>query len=91
MQCKIAPHFLLHNIYLKFNALQIGIVIATLSTKNAFRKCFKLLEAIMKKFAMMLEDLWVAVAFAEAGIYEAPLSLEQQPRIVEPVRIHTIS
>jgi hypothetical protein len=42
----------------------------------------------MKKFAMLLEDLWVAVAFAEAGIYEAPVSLEQQPRIVEPVRIH---
>jgi hypothetical protein len=41
----------------------------------------------MKKFAMMFEDLWVAVAFAEEGIYEAPVSLEQ-PRIIEPVRIH---
>jgi len=42
----------------------------------------------MKKFAMMFEDLWVAVAFAEEGIYEAPVSREQQPRIIEPVRIH---
>jgi len=42
----------------------------------------------MKKFAMMLEDLWVAVAFAEEGIYETPLSLEQQPRIAELIRIH---
>ena len=42
----------------------------------------------MKKLAMMLEDLWVAVAFTEAGIYEAPVSLEQQPRIAEPIRIH---
>jgi hypothetical protein len=46
------------------------------------------LEAIMKKLAMMFEDLWVAVAFAEEGIYEAPVSREQQPRIIEPVRIH---
>jgi len=50
----------------------------------------KPLEAIMKKLAMMFEDLWVAVAFAEEGIYEAPVSLEQQPRIVEPVRIHAV-
>ena len=42
----------------------------------------------MKKLAMMFEDLWVAIAFAEEGIYEAPLSIEQQPRIVEPIRIH---
>ncbi len=42
----------------------------------------------MKKFAMMLEDLWVAVAFAEEGIYETPKALEQQPRLVEPVRAH---
>ena len=44
----------------------------------------------MKKLAIMFEDLWVAVAFAEEGIYEAPVSLEQQPRIVEPVRIHAV-
>jgi hypothetical protein len=42
----------------------------------------------MKKFAMMFEDLWVAIAFAEEGIYETPALLEQRPRIVEPVRIH---
>ena len=49
----------------------------------------KPLEAIMKKLAMMFEDLW-AIAFAEEGIYEAPVSLEQQPRIVEPIRIHAV-
>ncbi len=42
----------------------------------------------MKKLAMMFEDLWVAIAFAEEGIYEAPRPLEQQPRIAEPIRIH---
>jgi hypothetical protein len=26
-------------------------------------------EAVMNKFITMLEDLWVAIAFAEAGIY----------------------
>lgn len=41
----------------------------------------------MKKLARMFEDLWVAIAFAEAGIYEASLLLEQ-PRIAEPIRIH---
>jgi len=42
----------------------------------------------MKKFAMMLEDLWVAVAFAEAGVYEAVVARDLQPRNVEPVRAH---
>ena len=41
----------------------------------------------MKKFAMMFEELWVAIAFAEEGIYEAPVVHEQQPRIHEPVRV----
>ena len=41
----------------------------------------------MKKLALLFEDIWVAVAFAEEGIYEASVSLEQ-PRIIEPVRIH---
>ena len=40
----------------------------------------------MKKFATMLEDLWVAVAFAEAGIYEAVVISEQQPRLNDAVR-----
>lgn len=44
----------------------------------------------MKKFAMMFEDLWVAIAFAEEGIYEAPTPLEQQHRIVEPARVHAV-
>jgi len=43
----------------------------------------------MKKFTAMLEDLWVAVTFAEAGIYEDAVSPETQPRIVEPMSIHT--
>jgi hypothetical protein len=43
------------------------------------------MEAIMKKFALMLEDLWVAVAFAEEGIYEAPVSPEQRPCIADPL------
>ena len=42
----------------------------------------------MKKLAVMFEDIWVAIAFAEEGIYETPVSLEQQPRILDPVRIH---
>lgn len=42
----------------------------------------------MKKLAKMFEDLWVVIAFAEEGIYEAPVLLEQQPRIVEPARVH---
>ena len=37
---------------------------------------------------MNLEDIWVAVAFAEEGIYEAPALLELQPRTFEPVRTH---
>jgi len=36
----------------------------------------------------MFEDHWVAIAFAEEGIYETSALLEQQRRIVEPVRIH---
>ncbi len=42
----------------------------------------------MNNLATMLEDIWVAVAFAEAGIFEPVASLETQPRIVEPIRIH---
>lgn len=44
----------------------------------------------MKKFAMMLEDLWVAVAFAEEGIYEMPVSLEQQPRTSKTACVHAV-
>jgi hypothetical protein len=42
----------------------------------------------MKKFITMIEDLWVAVAFAEAGIYEPAVSLESQPTCHDFVRIH---
>ncbi len=35
----------------------------------------------MKKFATMFEDLWVAVTFAEAGIFEAVVFSEPQPRV----------
>jgi hypothetical protein len=44
----------------------------------------------MKKFIAMLEDLWVAVAFAEAGVsYETTVVQELQPRCQESVRVHT--
>jgi len=43
----------------------------------------------MKKFFTMLEDLWVAVAFAEAGIYEQPVKKNDlQPRCHDAVRMH---
>jgi hypothetical protein len=44
----------------------------------------------MKKLIAMLEDLWVAVAFAEAGIgYETAEVQDLQPHGQETVRIHT--
>jgi|GEM_PF-6766920 len=43
----------------------------------------------MKKFIAMLEDLWVAVAFAEAGVYEPAGLQELQPRCQDTLRIHT--
>jgi hypothetical protein len=42
----------------------------------------------MKKYLTMLEDLWVAVAFAEAGIYEPAKKYELQPHCHDAVRIH---
>jgi hypothetical protein len=42
----------------------------------------------MKKFIARFEDLWVAVAFAEAGVYELADIDEFQPRCQETVRIH---
>jgi hypothetical protein len=44
----------------------------------------------MKKFFALLEEIWVAVAFAEAGEYD---SLRKQPapiRHESDVRIHAI-
>jgi hypothetical protein len=47
-------------------------------------------EATMKKCTAMLEDLWVAVAFAEAGVsYEPAIVQELQPRCQDAVRAHT--
>jgi hypothetical protein len=43
----------------------------------------------MKKFITMIEDLWVAVAFAEAGIYEPAVMHDSQPMCHDSVRIHT--
>jgi len=43
----------------------------------------------MKKFITMIEDLWVAVAFAEAGIYEPAVMHDSQPLFHDSVRIHT--
>jgi hypothetical protein len=43
----------------------------------------------MKKFIEMLEDLWVAVAFAEAGVYEPAVKQELHPRCQDTVRAHT--
>ena len=88
MHYLIAPHLTIAIIYRKFNVLQTGITIALPGIKKAFGKYFKTPEATMKKLAMMFEDLWVAVAFAEEGIYETSALFEQRPRIVEPVRIH---
>lgn len=44
----------------------------------------------MKKFMAMLEDLWVAVAFAEAGVsYEPAVVLKLRPLCHDTARIHT--
>lgn len=42
----------------------------------------------MKKFIAMLEDLWVTIAFAEAGIYE-PTVVQDLQHCQNTVRIHT--
>jgi hypothetical protein len=42
----------------------------------------------MKKFIQKLEDLWVAVAFAEAGVYEPALVQDVQPHCQNTLRIH---
>jgi hypothetical protein len=45
----------------------------------------------MKKFIALLEDLWVAVTFAEAGVVYAPAQVQDlQPRCQDTVRIHTV-
>lgn len=42
----------------------------------------------MKKFVTLLEDLWVAVAFAEAGEYESLRQKNIQPRYIKVCRMH---
>lgn len=42
----------------------------------------------MKKFFQYLEDLWVAVAFAEAGEYELIRKERQVQQSEKTVRIH---
>ncbi len=42
----------------------------------------------MKNLIEILEDLWVEIAFAEAGIYEPADAREFQPRYQETIRIH---
>jgi hypothetical protein len=42
----------------------------------------------MNKFLTTLEDLWVAVAFAEAGIYEPANKYDLQPLCHDTMRIH---
>ncbi len=44
----------------------------------------------MKKFFAMLENLWVAVAFAEAGEYESLREAPATIRHVSDIRIHAI-
>lgn len=43
----------------------------------------------MKKFITMIEDLWVAVTFAEAGIYGSAVMYDSQVLCHDSVSIHT--
>ena len=43
----------------------------------------------MKKFLAMLEDLWVAIAFAEAGAYEPAIVQDLQSPCQDTLHIHT--
>jgi len=44
----------------------------------------------MNKFFQMLEDLWVAVTFAEAGIYEHEKKQELELRCHDTARAHGV-
>jgi hypothetical protein len=68
-----------------YNVLLFGMPIAILPIKESN---LRIMEDVMKKFAKMFEDLWVAVAFAEEGIYEAAAISEAQPRCSDSVRAH---
>jgi hypothetical protein len=41
----------------------------------------------MKKLFKMLEDLWVAIAFAEEGIYESSVMSDPHPRCPDSVSV----
>lgn len=43
----------------------------------------------MKKILQSLEELWVAIAFAEAGAYDS-LQPSTQPIYKEAVRLHAV-
>ncbi len=53
-------------------------------------KIERTMEAKMKKLFLKFEDLWVAVAFAEAGEYESLRTGNVQPEYRETVRIHAV-
>lgn len=74
-----------NNLTLSFNVLVLGTPIAILSIKDSNPST---MEDVMKKFAKMFEDLWVAVAFAEEGIYEAAVLTEPRPVCTDTVRAH---
>ncbi len=44
----------------------------------------------MKKFFALFEDLWVAVAFAEAGEYDTLHELHMQAWFRDAVRMHAV-
>jgi hypothetical protein len=45
----------------------------------------------MKKFLTRLEDLWAAIAFAEAGVaYEPAVETDLQPHCQDTVHIHAV-
>jgi len=44
----------------------------------------------MKKFVVMLEDLWVAITFAEAGVSETVPMNDHEPRHQDAVCARTV-
>lgn len=73
------------NLTRNFNMLSFGIPIAIFLIKASN---LLTMEDVMKKLAKMFEDIWVAVAFAEEGIYEAAVIADRQPLYKEAVRAH---
>ena len=68
MHLLVAPCLSDLNINQYFKCLIVGIYIAM----SLYRNTLILKEASMKKLFMKLEEVWVAVAFAESGVlYES--------------------